>query len=113
MALPRRKYGNKKVRLDTGEVFDSRKEYCRYLELVRMVQEGAITDLQRQVTFPLIPSQRVGGRVVERPCTYKADFVYQQDGQTVVEDAKGMRTPEYRIKRKLMLWIHHVQIKES
>ena len=44
--------------------------------------------------------------------TYAADFVYTEDGQTVVEDAKGVRTKEYIIKRKLMLYIHGIQVKE-
>jgi len=75
-----------------------------------------ITDLQRQVEYLLIPSQyrNVNGKrvCVERPCKYKADFVYKEKGQLVVEDVKGFRTPEYVIKRKLMLERYDIVIKE-
>lgn len=52
------------------------------------------------------------GKVLERECTYIADFVYYQNGEVVVEDTKGFRTKEYIIKRKLMLYMHHIRIKE-
>lgn len=105
------KYGNHKVIRD-GIEFDSVKECQRYCELKLMQRAGLISDLQMQVSFELIPSQRIAGKVVERACSYVADFVYQQDGQTVVEDTKGFKTPEYIIKRKLMLWVHGIRIRE-
>ena len=105
------KYGNKKLTID-GEVFDSRKEYIRYRELVLLQRTGQISDLKRQVKYELIPSQRVGGKVAERACTYVADFVYTENGKTVVEDTKGFRTKDYIIKRKLMLYVHGIQIRE-
>lgn len=105
------KYGNRKVSRD-GIEFDSVKECQRYCELKLMQRAGLISDLQMQVSFELIPSQRIAGKVVERACSYVADFVYQQDGQTVVEDTKGFKTPEYIIKRKLMLWVHGIRIRE-
>ena len=71
-----------------------------------------IKELKRQVKFELIPSQRIDGKVVERACCYIADFVYIRNGRFVVEDAKGVRTKEYRIKRKLMLYIHGIRITE-
>lgn len=92
--------------------FDSKKERDRFRELSLLEKAGKITDLKRQVKFGLLPSQCIGGKVVERPVSYIADFVYKQDGQKIVEDAKGMKTRDYIIKRKLMLWIHGVQIKE-
>lgn len=120
-----RKYKNSKVTTEDGIVFDSRKEYNRYCELKMMETSGIITNLQRQVKYILIPTQRepdtVGarggihkGKVIEKECAYYADFVYQlaNTGETVVEDAKGMRTTEYKIKRKLMLYVHHIRIKE-
>ena len=73
---------------------------------------GEIQDLCAQVKFTLIPTQKQGGKVVERPVTYIADFVYTENGEQVVEDVKGMRTKEYIIKRKLMLYIHGIRIKE-
>ena len=105
------KYGNRKVIRD-GIEFDSIKECQRYCELKLMQRAGVISDLQMQVSFELIPSQRVDGKVVERAVNYVADFVYQQNGLKVVEDTKGYKTPEYIIKRKLMLWVHGIRIRE-
>ena len=105
------KYGNRKVIRD-GIEFDSIKECQRYCELKLMQRAGVISDLQMQVAFELIPSQRVDGKVVERAVNYVADFVYQQNGLKVVEDTKGYKTPEYIIKRKLMLWVHGIRIRE-
>lgn len=105
------KYGNRKIIRD-GIEFDSIKECQRYCELKLMQRAGVISDLQMQVSFELIPTQRIDGKVVERAVNYIADFVYKQDGQTVVEDTKGYKTPEYIIKRKLMLYIHNIRIVE-
>lgn len=107
----RNKYGNRKATVD-GMAFDSRKEAARWRELTLLERAGEITGLQRQVKYELIPSQRIEGKVVERPCAYIADFVYRQDGRTVVEDTKGVRTEAYRIKRKLMLKVHGIRIRE-
>ena len=87
---------------------------------------GEIKDLERQVKFELIPTQRepdtIGkrggihkGKVIENGVSYVADFVYTdcRSGKTVVEDSKGMRTKDYIIKRKLMLWIHGIRIFET
>lgn len=118
-----KKYGNAKAEID-GELFDSRKEARRYLYLKHELDTGKISDLQRQVRFELIPAQRepdtVGprggvkkGRTIELACDYVADFVYRnEDGATVVEDTKGMRTKDYVIKRKLMLYVHGIRIRE-
>lgn len=106
-----RKYGNRKV-IHDGIEFDSTKEANRYCELKLMQRAGLISDLQLQVSFKLIPSQYIDGKVVERPVSYIADFVYKQNGQTVVEDTKGMKTKDYIIKRKLMLYIHGIRIRE-
>lgn len=105
------KYGNRKIVRD-GIEFDSIKECQRYCELKLMQRAGLLSDLQTQVSFELIPAQRIDGKVVERAVNYIADFVYQQNGQKVVEDTKGYKTPEYIIKRKLMLWIHNIRIRE-
>lgn len=105
------KYHNRKVTID-GETFDSKKEARRWLELKYLEKAGEIKGLRRQIKFVLIPSQRRGGKVIERECAYKADFVYECGGKVVVEDAKGMRTPDYIIKRKMMLYFHGIQIKE-
>lgn len=105
------KYRSRKVTRD-GMTFDSQKEYRRFCELRLLERAGKVTDLQRQVKFELIPSQRIGGKVVERACNYIADFVYMENGRKVVEDTKGFKTTDYIIKRKLMLWVHGIRINE-
>lgn len=117
-----RKYGNRKAEVD-GIAFDSKKEARRWRELTLLQEVGKISDLRRQVKYTLIPAQRepdtkgkrggiIKGKLLEREVAYYADFVYIADGRTVVEDTKGVRTPEYIIKRKLMLWRYGLRIKE-
>lgn len=119
------KYHNEKTEVD-GIVFDSKKEANRYRELKLMEKAGEITDLRRQVKYELIPAQyemgtRIQGskvqtveRCVEKAVTYYADFVYRDNmtEETVVEDAKGVKTEAYKIKKKLMLWVHGIKIRE-
>lgn len=118
------KYHSKKVEIN-GIVFDSIKEAKRWGKLSLLETAGAISDLKRQVKYVLIPAQRepdtVGarggikkGKVIEKECSYIADFVYKDLtlNQTVVEDTKGFRTRDYTIKRKLMLYVHKIRIKE-
>ena len=73
-----------------------------------------IKDLERQVKFVLIPAQYENGKLIERAVTYIADFVYTdvKTGEKVVEDTKGMRTKEYILKRKMMLYLRGIRIKE-
>lgn len=106
------KYNNQKIRVG-GELFDSKREYNRWCELRLLERSGIICNLQRQVKFRLIDSQKTPERT-ERPCDYIADFVYyENDGSRVVEDCKGMRTDVYKIKRKLMLEKYNISIKET
>lgn len=116
------KYRSKKI-TQNGITFDSHKEYRRFCELSLLERAGQITDLERQVKFVLIPAQyepdtigvRGGvkrGKLLEREVSYVADFVYTQDGKQVVEDTKGFRTTDYIIKRKLMLYIHGIKVRE-
>lgn len=105
------KYNNQKIRVG-GEVFDSKREYNRWCELRLLERSGIIRDLQRQVKFRLIDSQKTSERT-ERPCYYIADFVYYENGKLVVEDCKGMRTDLYILKRKLMLRDYGIAIKET
>lgn len=137
--MRRNKYHSRKVVAD-GMTFDSRKEYMRWCELSLLAKAGKITNLQRQVKFVLFPAQyepdTIGkrgrvkrGKLIERECSYVADFVYSvpihtsyeneeghivfADGlETVVEDTKGFKTKDYIIKRKAMLHIHGIRIKE-
>lgn len=119
-----KKYGNVKSEID-GEVFDSRREARRYIELQGLLKAGTIKDLRRQVRFLLIPAQRepdiIGpkggrkpGKLIEKEVAYIADFVYTntETGETVVEDSKGYRSPEYVLKRKMMLYFHGIRICE-
>ena len=104
------KYNSQKMDVD-GIEFDSKKEARRWCELRLLEKAGAIKDLKRQVKFVLIPTQKTAGKTV-RECAYVADFVYNENGKTVVEDTKGFKTKDYLIKRKLMLWVHGISIKE-
>ena len=122
------KYGNSKTYL-YGIKFDSKHEAQRYLDLKLLEDRGIIHDLRLQVKYELVPAQREAsnevytkgehkgepkqGKIVEREVAYYADFdYYTEDGLHVVEDAKGMKTKEYIIKRKLMLWRHGIRIRE-
>ena len=122
------KYNAKKVEYD-GLLFDSQKEVLRYKELCLLCSEGVISNLQRQVKYILIPTQRepavLGprgglkqGKLLENECSYIADFVYtvNETGEMVVEDVKGYKKGEaykvFTIKRKLMLFVYGIQIKE-
>ena len=129
----RPKYGNNKIKNAYGN-FDSSLEWSRYLFLSNRQKEGEISDLRRQVEYLLIPAQ-YGTEIkhlktkdkevrvlLERPCSYIADFVYERNGKTIVEDCKGedkkykgkqfsTQTADFKIKKKLMLYIHNIQIK--
>ena len=109
------KYHAKKCEVG-GEVYDSKKEARRHQELKLLEKAGEIQNLRRQVKYVLIPSQRIDGKVVEREVAYKADFVYEADGETVVEDVKGCKKGAgydvFVLKRKMMLLFHNIRIKE-
>jgi len=95
----------------------SKAEHKRALELRMLEKAGEITHLAEQVTFELIPRQLgPDGKVIERACNYVADFTYWEPGicsTFIVEDKKGHRTPDYIIKRKLLLWVHGIRIRET
>ena len=112
--MRRSKYGAQKTEFD-GLVFDSKHEAMRWRELALLQRSGEIADLQRQVKYILIPAQvDEDGKVAERAVSYVADFVYSdvRSGETVIEDAKGMHTRDYIIKRKLMRYVHGIKIRE-
>lgn len=101
------KYGNKRVVVD-GIRFDSKREAARWQELKLLERAGEIKGLERQVEYELIPKQPG-----ERAVKYIADFRYiDHDGKTVVEDTKGVKTPVYILKRKLMLQVHGIRVVE-
>lgn len=109
-----------------GIEFDSRKEARRYQELLLLQRAGAILNLRRQVKYILIPAQyefyerygkkgqelKPGRRLLEKECAYIADFVYEENGKEIVEDTKGIKTKDYIIKRKMMLFMKGIRIKE-
>lgn len=102
------KYNNTKIRVD-GRLFDSKAEAARWQELCLLERAGEIKELERQVEYELIPKQKG-----ERAVKYIADFRYvDHDGKTVVEDTKGVRTPVYILKRKLMLYMHGIKVVET
>ena len=122
------KYKNTKIE-QNGEKFDSKKEYYEWLKLKRLEEMGLIFNLRRQVPFVLIPTQyetytettktgkvKEKKRVVEKECKYIADFVYidNQTNEKIVCDTKSeiTKTPAYKIKKKLMLYVHHIKITE-
>ena len=121
------KYHNRKVVTSDGIEHDSRREANRWCELKLLERAGQIVELDRQFKFVLIPAQYeqsfeelVKGKkpkkpkLIERECAYIADFVYRdaKTGDLIVEDTKGVKTKDYIIKRKLMLYVHLIKIKE-
>lgn len=118
------KYYSKKVTRD-GMTFDSVKEYNRWRELSLLQRAGAITDLQRQVEFELIPAQRepdrvgvrggkIKGKTIEKAVKYVADFTYHKGNEFIVEDVKSpaTKTRDYILKRKMMLYFKGIKIRE-
>lgn len=100
----RNKYGNTPQR---GCASGREADRCRDLEL--LCAAGKIKELRKQVKFVLIPKQNG-----ERSVSYIADFTYfDEDGNFIVEDAKGYKTPMYRLKKKMMLFFHGIKIKET
>lgn len=124
------KYHAKKARTADGLVHDSRKEARRWAELQLLERAGGISNLRRQVKYVLIPKQeetfarygvngkrlKDGTRTLEKECSYIADFVYTKDGEEVVEDVKGYKQggayDVFTIKRKLMLHVHGIKVRE-
>lgn len=122
------KYGAIQLTTADGK-FDSQREYQRWMALKLMERAGLIKDLRRQVKYQLLEpiyetyhrysdktGKRLkdGQRLIEHGVSYVADFVYIdcRTGETVVEDAKGMKTEVYKIKKKLMVHIHGIYIRE-
>ena len=106
--------------------FDSRSEYERYLVLLDMERNGAITDLKRQVSFNLLPQQTKVIRkqlktkikevikVVEQDMVYTCDFTYyNKDGEFIAEEFKGNKyciDEGVRIKKKLLYYMHGIEL---
>ena len=127
------KNGKSKIK-NTYGTFASKFDFASFVFLKKKKKEGEISGLRRQVEYLLIPAQ-YGTEIrhlktkdkevrvlLERPCSYIADFVYERNGKTIVEDCKGedkkykgkrfsTQTADFKIKKKLMLYIHNIQIK--
>lgn len=97
------KYGNKKT-----NGYDSKAEARRAGELKLMERAGKISDLQEQVAYEIIPKQ-----AGERAAHYVADFSYFDHDVLIVEDVKGVKTPAYILKRKLMLYTFGIKVRET
>ena len=96
------KYRNK-VTFYNGQRYDSKKEATRAMELDILKRAGEIEGYQRQVRFPIqVNNQHI--------CAYIADFVVQGKGKQWVEDVKGVETPVFKLKRKLMKAVHGIEI---
>lgn len=109
------KYRNLKTVVD-GISFDSRKEANHYNRLKQLADNKEIEDLRMQVKYELIPAiweehvvhlktkDKTVRKCVQRAVNYIADFVYKdmKTGEEVVVDVKGMRTKEYKLKKKMM-----------
>ena len=110
----RTKYGNRKTVID-GITFDSMKEANHYAELRLLEKAGEISDLELQSPFVLQPGFAHKGQKYQ-PIKYVADFVYlDKDGARVVEDVKSPATRKdkvYQLKKKMMLYVHGIEIKE-
>lgn len=105
------KYGNK-INTLAGEKYRSKRERDRHLRLLMEQRAGLIANLRREVSFELAPKAIVAGKT-KPALRYVADFVYERDGATVVEDTKGFRTQTYLIKRHLMKTVHGIDIFET
>ena len=105
------KYYNKKVEFD-GMTFDSIKEKNYYIKLKMMQNSGKIKELKTQVPFVLLETFKLDDKTY-RQTKYIADFTYyDNEGKYHVVDAKGFRTPEYKLKKKLMAWKYGINIEE-
>jgi hypothetical protein len=113
LTVRKTKYGNRKT-----DGYDSAREasFAKRLEQLRLAADHRerVAEIERQVRFTLIPAQRgPDGKLIERKCDYVADFrVRYADGRTEVIDVKGCKTPDYIIKRKLMLHVHGIAVRE-
>ena len=96
------KFKNKKIIID-GIKFDSKKEGYYYIYLKELEKSNKISNLQLQVKYELQPKFKYNNKTY-RAITYIADFVYEENGKTIVIDVKGFKTDVYKLKKKLLLY---------
>lgn len=109
------KYHNKPCQIG-DEKYRSQRERDRHQALLMLQRAGQIAGLTREVPFELAPGVRIDGESRKRPAVrYVADFVYSEvrSGAIIVEDAKGVQTPLYRLKKHLMATVHGIHVRES
>lgn len=120
------KYGNHKTRVD-GMTFDSIREGRYYIYLRDLLRKGEISNLRMQVPFEVVPAvyteevvhlnrkDKTVRKCVQKAVHYIADFVYTDtaSGKEVVVDAKGYKTKEYILKKKMMLAFKGIEIVET
>lgn len=119
------RYNNTKIESEDGK-FDSKKEYQRWLFLKEAEKSGIISNLQKQVKFELIPAvteeyvkhlktkDKIETRTLQLAITWTADFVYEKDGEMVVEDikpSKSLLSDRFVIKEKLFFWKYRKKIR--
>lgn len=104
--MRRNKYNAQKTTVD-GIRFDSKMEANRYGELKLLEKAGSIVNLEIHPTYPIVVN---GIRI----CTYRGDFRYGEvdTGETIHEDTKGVRTPVFILKKKLVAALHGIVIRE-
>jgi hypothetical protein len=100
------KYGAIPVEID-GIRFASKAEGRRYLELKQLESAGAIRGLALQTSFPFV----IG---VDMMFTYVSDFFYEdvKTGRRIIEDVKGVATPVYKLKKKIIEKYYGIKITE-
>jgi hypothetical protein len=105
LSFPGRHKFNAKACVIDGIRFSSQKEARRYVELKLLARAGQIKELEMQA--PII--FQINGKPMFK---YLADFSYFENGSRVVEDVKGVRTPLYKLKKKLIEAQHRIRIVE-
>lgn len=129
------KYRNQPTRSKhTGRMYQSKKEARREPTLLALQNAGAICELRYQVPYRLelyatgavdellaaLEADDAFARLAnnvrrsrQMVTTWKCDFQYRDDkGRLVVEDVKGFAKPEYRLKKRLMVLAHDIEIVE-
>lgn len=105
------KYRNERVSVD-GIVFDSKAEAAHYGRLKLARDAGHLT-FERQVPYQFEVEYSANGRTVKKKMRYVADFVVTwKGGRVEVQDVKGVLTKEYKLKKKLMLALYGIEIRE-
>jgi len=91
-----------------GITFSSKAEATRYSVLRMFEKNGDIKYLELQPKFPVT----LNGKKI---CTYIADFTYFDNWTrtTIIEDVKGVKTPVYRLKKKLVEAQYNIVITET